>query len=193
MSARSGISALHGFSASVPEQLLPTLRTLNGVVAVEPDATVSVATTTQSNPTWGIDRIDQRTSSLDHAFHYTATGSGVTAYVIDTGIRLTHSDFGGRAVTGIDLVDGGEAIDCNGHGTHVAGTIGGRLRGVAKAVKLVAVRVLDCGGSGPVSRIVSGLNWVASNHASGAPAVANMSLGGAASTAIDSAVNAVIN
>ncbi|MFL6238904.1 MAG: S8 family serine peptidase [Actinomycetes bacterium] len=185
-------AALNGVAAVVPPRLLPALRLAPGVRTVEPDATVAI-TTTQSNPTWGLDRIDQRSLPGDHAFHYTATGSGVTAYVIDTGIRLTHSDFGGRAVTGIDYVDGGAATDCNGHGTHVAGTIGGHYRGVAKSVRLVAVRVLDCSGSGPVSRIVSGLNWVAANHRSGTPAVANMSLGGGASTAIDSAVNGVIN
>jgi subtilisin family serine protease len=183
--------ALHGFAASVPAAAVRRLRATAGVVSVEPDATMTI-TSTQSSPTWGLDRIDQRDLPLDHAFHYTDTGSGVTAYVIDTGIRLTHSDFGGRAVTGIDYVDGGAATDCNGHGTHVSGTIGGHTRGVAKSVRLVAVRVLDCNGSGSVSDIVSGLNWVASNHASGKPAVANMSLGGGASSAVDSAVNGVI-
>lgn len=184
--------AVHGLVAAVPQSLLRRLRVAPGAVAVEPDVTVTLATT-QSNPTWGLDRIDQRSGPGDHRFHYTATGSGVTAYVLDTGIRLSHSDFGGRAVTGTDLVDGGAATDCNGHGTHVAGTIGGRLRGVAKSVRLVAVRVLDCSGSGPVSRIVSGLDWVAGNHHNGSPAVANMSLGGGPSTAVDAAVNGVIN
>jgi subtilisin family serine protease len=184
--------ALHGFAASVPSASVPRLRAQRGVVAVEPDTGISISTV-QSNPTWGLDRIDQRSLPIDHAFHYTETGSGVTAYGVDTGIRLSHSDFGGRAVTGTDLVDGGAASDCNGHGTHVAGTLGGRLRGVAKQVRLVAVRVLDCAGSGSTSRVISGLNWVASNHRSGSPAVANMSLGGAASSAVDTAVQGVIN
>lgn len=185
-------AALAGFAAHVPDAVLSHLRSEAGVRSIEPDRLLTISAV-QSSATWGLDRIDQHQLPLDHAYHYTATGVGVTAYVIDTGIRLSHTDFGGRAVTGIDLVDGGAATDCNGHGTHVAGTIGGHIRGVAKQVKLVAVRVLDCAGSGPVSRIVSGLNWVASNHRTGVPAVANMSLGGGPSSAIDTAVNGVIN
>ncbi len=110
------------------------------------------------------------------------------AYIIDTGIRLTHSDFGGRAVSGYDSVDGGSADDCNGHGTHVAGTVGGTTYGVAKGVRLVGVRVLDCGGSGTWSGVIAGIDWATADHAAGAPAVANMSLGGGANTAVDDAV-----
>jgi subtilisin family serine protease len=115
------------------------------------------------------------------------------AYVVDTGILLGHQDFGGRAVSGFDAVTaGGNANDCNGHGTHVAGTVGGTRFGVAKGATLVAVRVLDCGGSGATSGVIAGVDWVARDHAAGAPAVANMSLGGGASTALDNAVKGAI-
>jgi subtilisin family serine protease len=118
----------------------------------------------------------------------------VKAYVIDTGIRLSHAQFGGRAITGYDAVtSGGTAADCNGHGTHVAGTIGGSTYGVAKAVTLVAVRVLGCNGSGAYSGVIAGVDWVTGNHAAGQPAVANMSLGGPASSALDTAVRNSIN
>jgi subtilisin family serine protease len=109
--------------------------------------------------------------------------------VIDTGIRFDHSEFGGRAITGYDAVNGGSADDCNGHGTHVAGTIGGSTYGVAKSVTLVGVRVLGCSGSGTTSGVIAGIDWVTANHADGQPAVANMSLGGGASSALDTAVN----
>jgi subtilisin family serine protease len=112
----------------------------------------------------------------------------VNAYVIDTGIRFDHSEFGGRAISGFDAVDGGSADDCNGHGTHVSGTIGGATYGVAKSVTLVGVRVLDCSGSGTTAGVIAGIDWVTGDHAAGAPAVANMSLGGGASTALDTAV-----
>jgi subtilisin family serine protease len=144
--------------------------------------------TTQTGATWGLDRVDQRNRPLSGSFTYFNTGAGVTAYVIDTGIRFAHSQFGGRAVTGFDAVDGGSADDCNGHGTHVAGTIGGSTYGIAKGVRLVGVRVLSCSGSGTTSGVIAGIDWVTGNHAAGAPAVANMSLGGGASTALDNAV-----
>src|SRR5207247_1871346 len=129
---------------------------------------------------------------LDGHYHYTATGNSVAAYVIDTGIRLSHHEFGGRAVSGFDAIDGGEAEDCNGHGTHVAGTIGGATYGVAKHVRLVAVRVLDCSGQGSTAAVIAGIEWVATNHRPGEPAVANMSLGGTTSTALDAAVRKAI-
>ena len=157
------------------------------VAFVEPDGEVT-ASTTQSGATWGLDRIDQRALPLNGTFVYTGTGTGVTAYVIDTGIRLGHAEFGGRAVTGIDTIDGGAADDCHGHGTHVAGTVGGATYGVAKQVGLVAVRVLNCEGSGTNSGVIAGIDWVTADHHAGEPAVANMSLGGSASTALDAAV-----
>ena len=181
-------AALSGFAVSLPSALADRLSSLPGVVAVEPDQPVTMAAT-QGTATWGLDRIDQHALPLSGSYTYTATGAGVTAYVIDTGIRLDHADFGGRATSGYDAVDGGSADDCNGHGTHVSGTIGGSTYGVAKAVSLVAVRVLDCSGSGTNSGVIAGIDWVTANHQPGQPAVANMSLGGGASTALDSAVS----
>ncbi|HET9530168.1 MAG TPA: S8 family peptidase, partial [Blastocatellia bacterium] len=147
---------------------------------------------TQNNPPWGLDRIDQRDRPLSATYTYTRNGAGVNVYIIDTGIRRTHTQFGGRAVIGFDAInDGRNTSDCNGHGTHVAGTVGGSTFGVAKGVRLFAVRVLNCSGSGSTSGVVAGVNWVTSNHIK--PAVANMSLGGGASSSIDTAVNNSIN
>lgn len=185
-------AALRGFAATLPQQALSGLRNNPHVAYIEADTTVSLADI-QSPVTWGLDRIDQRSLPLSNSYTYNATGSGVTAYIIDTGIRFSHSEFGGRAVSGYDAVDGGSADDCNGHGTHVAGTVGGTVYGVAKAVRLVAVRVLNCQGSGTNSGVIAGVDWVTSNHAAGAPAVANMSLGGGANSSLDTAVNNSIN
>jgi subtilisin family serine protease len=148
---------------------------------------------TQTNPpSWGIDRIDQRNLPLSGSYTYDTTASNVTAYIIDTGILTTHSDFGGRARHGRDTVNNdNDATDCNGHGTHVAGTVGGNSYGVAKGVNLVAVRVLDCSGSGTTAGVVAGIDWVTANAVK--PAVANMSLGGGASTSLDNAVTNSIN
>jgi subtilisin family serine protease len=180
--------AIQGFSLSLPTQVASALARDPRVAFVEPDSVVT-ADTTQSNATWGIDRIDQHALPLSHTYTYTATGTGVKAYIIDTGIRFSHSQFGGRAIKGVDEVtSGGSAADCNGHGTHVAGTVGGSTYGVAKRVTLVAVRVLNCSGSGTTSGVIAGVDWVTANHAAGQPAVANMSLGGGASTALDNAV-----
>ncbi|HEX6558416.1 MAG TPA: S8 family peptidase [Longimicrobiales bacterium] len=178
-------AALTGFAAELNAGQLNALQHNPNVAYVEQDGVVE-ASTTQSGATWGIDRIDQRALPLSTTYSYTNTGAGVTAYIIDTGIRFDHAQFGGRAVSGYDAVDGGSADDCNGHGTHVSGTVGGSTYGVAKGVNLVAVRVLNCSGSGTTSGVVAGIDWVTQNHAS--PAVANMSLGGGASTALDNAV-----
>jgi subtilisin family serine protease len=156
------------------------------VAYVEEDS-VMEAFVTQSNPPWGLDRIDERDLPLSATYTYATTGAGVNAYIIDTGIRRTHTQFGGRAFAGFDAIrDGRNTTDCNGHGTHVAGTVGGSTYGVAKAVRLFAVRVLGCSGSGSTSGVIAGVDWVTANHVK--PAVANMSLGGGASTALDTAV-----
>jgi subtilisin family serine protease len=181
--------ALQGFALTLPPQAIAGISHDPRVAYVEADGVVT-ADTTQSGATWGIDRVDQHALPLSGTFTYTRTGAGVKAYIIDTGIRFTHSQFGGRAIKGVDEVtSGGTAADCNGHGTHVAGTVGGSTYGVAKGVTLVAVRVLNCNGSGTTSGVIAGVDWVTGNHAAGQPAVANMSLGGGASTALDSAVS----
>ena len=180
--------ALKGYAALLPPQAVQGIERNPLVAWVERDGTVET-TATQTNPPWGLDRIDQRSRPLSGTFTYNRTGAGVKAYVIDTGIRRTHTQFGGRAIVGYDAVtSGGTANDCNGHGTHVAGTVGGSTYGVAKSVTLVAVRVLNCSGSGSTSGVIAGINWVTGNHAAGQPAVANMSLGGSASSSLDTAV-----
>ncbi len=182
--------ALKGFAARLPEAAVQALRLDPAVAYIEQDQ-VMRAITLQTGATWGIDRVDQRNLPLSTTYEFNADGTGVTAYIIDTGIRFDHLEFGGRAFTGFDAVTtGGTAADCNGHGTHVAGTVGGTTYGIAKNVRLVAVRVLGCTGSGTTAGVIAGIDWVTGNHAAGAPAAANMSLGGGASTALD---NAVIN
>lgn len=183
--------ALRGFAGAMSEAARSGLLRDFRVARVEPDG-IARTQTTQTNATWGLDRIDQRALPLSGTYSYANTGSGVRAYIIDTGIRFDHTEFGGRAVSGFDAVDGGTADDCNGHGTHVAGTVGGTTYGVAKAATLVAVRVLDCGGSGTWSGVIAGMDWVTLDHQAGAPAVANMSLGGGANSSVDNAVRNMI-
>ena len=178
--------ALRGFAATLNARAAEALTHNPNVAFVEQDQ-VMRASTTEAGATWGLDRIDQRSLPLSGAYSYNNTGSGVTAYIIDTGILFTHNEFAGRATKGFDAVtSGGTALDCNGHGTHVSGTVGGTTYGVAKGVSLVAVRVLGCSGSGSTSGVIAGIDWVTANHKT--PAVANMSLGGSASTALDNSV-----
>lgn len=193
--------ALKGYAVQGPTGLAAGVSGVSGdarVAYVERDGEMRISTTQgpPSNPpvTWGLDRIDQRPLALSGTYTYTNTGTGVTAYIIDTGILTTHSEFGPRAMNGFDAVDGAlPALDCNGHGTHVAGTVGGATYGVAKGVTLVAVRVLNCSGSGTTSGVIAGIDWVTADHKpggsrAGQPAVANMSLGGGASSSLDTAV-----
>jgi subtilisin family serine protease len=178
--------ALRGFSARMTGGRAAALAADPRVDYVEEDGTVRLVAT-EDNATWGLDRIDQRALPLDMTYSYTSTGSEVTAYIIDTGIRFDHSEFEGRATSGFDAVNGDSADDCNGHGTHVAGTVGGATYGVAKHVSLVAVRVLNCLGVGSNARVIAGIDWVTEHHVS--PAVANMSLGSTStSDALDAAV-----
>ncbi|MFJ8658821.1 S8 family peptidase [Streptomyces sp. NPDC093795] len=179
-------SALKGFSTTMSMARAAELATDPRVAYVEQNATVRIADT-QTGATWGLDRVDQRDLPLSTTYTYDTTASNVTAYIIDTGIRTSHGEFGGRATVGTDTVGGGQnGQDCQGHGTHVAGTVGGAKYGVAKGVKLVAVRVLDCAGSGTTAGVIAGVDWVTANAVK--PAVANMSLGGGANTSLDSAV-----
>lgn len=179
---------LAGVAVSMPSTAAQNLAKNPNVALVEPDAVVQ-ASTTQTGATWGLDRSDQRTRSLDTSFTYpTSAGRGVRVYVVDTGLLSTHSEFTGRVVSGYTSINDGRGTgDCNGHGTHVSGTAVGSTYGVAKQAYVVPVRVLDCNGSGSISGVVAGLDWIAANRV--LPAVANMSLGGAANTTLDNAVS----
>jgi len=182
-------AALKGFAvAGLPDAAVEALSRNPRVAAIERDGILSVVGAgEQTGATWGIDRIDQRSRPLDGTYVYDADGSGVTAYIIDTGILTSHNEFGGRASGGFSAInDGRGSSDCHGHGTHVAGTVGGSTYGVAQGVALVAVRVLGCQGSGATSGVIAGVDWVTQNHA--ANAVANMSLGGGFSSALNNAV-----
>jgi len=183
--------ALKGFSAHMSAQAAAAIENDPNVAYVEQDQTLtaaSLASTGTQSPVyaWGLDRIDQRDSTLNLTYNWLSDATGVTVYILDTGIRITHQDFGGRASYGPDFVSGTSSDDCNGHGTHMAGTVGGSYYGVAKNVNLVAVRVLDCSGNGTASAAIAGLDWVAQNHA--ALSVANLSFAGAYSATVNQAV-----
>ncbi|MFD9504229.1 S8 family serine peptidase [Streptomyces sp. NPDC060035] len=186
---------LHGFAASLTPAQLEKVRGTAGIQAVEENSEASVAPPPAANGTagalaaatsWGLDRIDQRNLPLDSMYNATRTGAGVTAYIVDTGIESAHSEFGDRVGPGFDVIgDGRNAQDCHGHGTHVAGTVGGASYGVAPSALLVPVRVLNCEGSGTWAGIIAGLDWIAENVQK--PAVVNASLGGTSSAAVDDA------
>jgi subtilisin family serine protease len=184
VSPRFVYSVINGFAADLNQGQLTALRNNPNVDLIEQDQVVD-AVTTQSSATWGIDRIDQRALPRSGTYNYTSTASNVYAYIIDTGIYTAHTNFGGRATNVFDAF-GGNGNDCNGHGTHVAGTVGSSTYGVAKSVKLRGVKVLDCAGSGSNSGVLAGIDHVRLNHIK--PAVANMSLGGGYSSTINTAV-----
>jgi subtilisin family serine protease len=187
---RTYSKVLNGFSATMTARQARQVAADPDVAFVQPDVIHRISDTQNNPPSYGLDRIDQRNRPVNAAYTYNTTASNVRAYIIDTGIRTSHQDFGGRASSGFDAIDGGTADDCNGHGTHVAGTVGGTAHGVAKGVRLVGVRVLNCEGSGTTAQVVAGIEWVTANAVK--PAVANMSLGGGADTVLDNAVSASI-
>lgn len=179
-------SVIKGFAATLSEGALSSLRNNPNVLHIEQDQTVSLSQV-ENSATWGLDRVDQADRPLDTQYHYNYTGAGVNAFIIDTGIRASHAEFAGRVLPGFSSVsDRNGTNDCNGHGTHVAGTVGGTTWGVAKEVKLIPVRVLNCAGSGTWSGVIAGIDWVA--NSSLRPAVANLSLGGGFSAAVNAAV-----
>lgn len=192
-------SAIKGFAASLPAAALQGIRNNPNVDYIEQDQTVSLnETEMQTGATWGLDRIDERSLALGGLYQYNHDGAGVKAFIIDTGIRPGHVEFFDRLLPGYNVItDSNGTSDCNGHGTHVAGTVGGTTWGVAKKVSLIPVRVLNCRGSGSWSGVIAGIDWVATQASRTIepmkPAVANMSLGGGASTAVDNAVAGAVS
>ncbi|MGW4586597.1 S8 family peptidase [Amycolatopsis thermoflava] len=188
---RTFSAALKGFAVSAGETEAKRLAANPDVAYVVQNHVLRITDVQQNPPSWGLDRIDQANLPLDSSYRYDTAADNVTAYVIDTGVRASHETFGGRVTGGKDFIDNDDdATDEHGHGTHVAGTIGGAEYGVAKGVRIVPVRVLDAQGSGTTDQVVAGIDWVAQN-ASG-PSVANMSLGGSADTVLDDAVRGAI-
>ena len=187
--------AVSGMVVSLSSQQLTQLSRQSNVVSIELDSTVAISETQINDLPWGLDRIDQRALPLDQSYSYSSNaGTGVSAYIIDTGVLPTHSDLVGRVTTGWSAIGGvSNSADCNGHGTHVAGTVAGTKFGVAKSATIVPVRVLDCSGSGTTSGVIAGIEWVIGNHQVGTPAVANLSLGGGASSAMDTAIQSLTN
>ncbi len=184
--------ALRGFVVQADDRSLVRLLMDDRVAFIEENGKVSINQTTQPNATWGLDRIDQRDLPLNGTYTYDTTASNVYTYIVDTGVRPNHNEFGNRVLSGFTAInDGRGSSDCNGHGTHVAGTVAGSVYGVAKAARIVPVRVLGCTGGGSNAGVIAGMDWIAANHVK--PAVANMSLGGGASTATDNAVTNMRN
>lgn len=185
--------AINGFVARIKRSEIARLLADPNILAIEEDLQVTI-NDTQSSPPWGLDRLDQRALPLNSSFTASSYGQSVDVYVVDTGVNAGHTEFSGRMGSGYTaILDSVNTGDCNGHGTHVAGTTAGTIYGVAKQARVIPVRVLDCSGSGSISGVVAGLEWIITNHSAGVPAVANMSLGGGASTAIDTAVQSTIN
>jgi subtilisin family serine protease len=186
--------AINALSVKIKHSEVARIRNNPKVLFVELDQPMYALDTQTNPPSWGLDRVDQRTLPFSNSFTANAYGAGVDVYIVDTGISTTHTDFSGRLRSGFSAInDSRGSNDCNGHGTHVAGTTAGTAYGVAKAASIIPVRVLDCAGSGSNTGVIAGLDWIIANHAAGTPAVANMSLGGGASAALDTAVQNVIN
>lgn len=185
---------LKGFSATLTSAAAEAIASMPGIARVESDVAMQ-ATATVTPPSWGLDRIDQRLLPLDNSYTFSSVGSGVRVYIVDTGILTSHQEFGGRAVGGYTAIsDGNGTNDCNGHGTHVAGTVGGATTGIARSAQLVAVRVLDCSGSGTSSGVIAGIDWVVSQKQANpsVPMVANLSLGGSLNTSLNDAVTRAV-